>query len=514
MAYRTIGNTVVEWDDDAPFVFTMREESGPEDSRFPYWKTIDMTPLRTICEDPFLLQLKESVIEMRNQCSLSTVSSFAQGLSSLIQKLSQLDCLDAKVSVIDEGFLLCIASVQERVPRTYLATLRKLFLAKPSSPLFAHGLQRSDFPIQQRKKGWHGTKIDNILAKALSQAAVAQILDQCDSAYAKGAMDIGLYSFAHLAFAVFCRPNSYRQIRISDFNFDPQLKQYTVQIPTSKSGEHSPSKTIFTLNEPLGVLLTKQRQHVIATYGHLVRPEEVGHLAMFPARMLSADKSRWLSSYANHAWGMLPSGDSFGILYARKIKSLLGDESPTINANALRHTVGTLLAQSGASAKTIQAVLRHADDQTCKAYVDIAFHGMMGELSRTIRPAFEAHLPALIKFRSKTDSISEEKRIRSEDLETGEIEDTGECGKAIACENAPIVCYGCFRFRPFWDVDHSINLKIAQREIDDMEMRGKPFEHMLKRARVTKQRIVLIMNASDRYRDAMHETSHGHTRQH
>lgn len=505
MAYRTIGNTIVEWDDDAPFKFTMKEESGPRDARVPLYQKIDMTPLRAFCEDVFLLHLKESVIETRDRISLSSVSSFAQTVCSLLAKMSELDVLDAKVSVIDEAFLLRLASVQEKIPRTYLASLAKLFRAKPHPPLFANGLQKSDFPMQQRKKGWHGTKIDSILGKALGQAAVAHILDQCDTAYAIGKLDIGLYSFAHLAFAVFCRPNSYRQIRISDFNFDPQSKRYTIQIVTSKSGENTPSKTTFSLNEPLGILLTKQRQHVVSTYGHLVAPDELDKLAMFPARKLTKDKSRWLSGYPNQSWGMLSSGDHFGFAYAKLIKTTLGDEIVTLSANALRHTVGTLLAQTGASSKTIQAVLRHADDQTCKAYVDIAFHGLIGELSDAMRPAFETHLSGLLNFRSKTDPVAEEKRIRSEDLESGQFEDTGECGKSIACENAPIVCYSCFRFRPCWDADHGINLKIVQREMDDMENRGKPFEHMVKRARTTKNRIILVMNAADRFRDAMQQ---------
>lgn len=505
MAYKVIGNTVVEWDDDAPFIFTLREEFGPENARVIRSQTIDMTPLRTGCEDAFLLHLKETLIETRNRVALTTVSSSAKNLILLFKKIAERGVFDTKLGVIDEPFLLCLAAVREQIPRTYLRTLARLFSEAPSSPMFAKGLQASDFPVSEAKKGWHGSKIDRILSKALSQAAVARLLDQCDSAYAAGELDIGLYSFAHLAFAVFCRPNSYRQIRIGDFNLDPQSRRYTIQIVTSKTGEHTPSKTTFSLNEPLGILLTKQRQHVVATYGHRVAPEEVDKLALFPARGLSADKSRWLSDYANQSRGMYQNGIQFHIGYATEIKRRLGDNALTLGANALRHTVGTLLAQTGASSKTIQAVLRHADDQTCKAYVDIAFHGLIGELSEAMRPAFESHLPGLINFRSKADPMAEEKRIRSEDLETGQIEDTGECGKDMACESAPIACYGCFRFRPCWDVDHSINLKIAQREIDDMEKRGKPFETHASRARTAKNRIILVMNAADRYRDAMQD---------
>lgn len=505
MAYRTIGNTVVEWNDDIPFLFTIKEKSGPDNARVTQWETIDMTPLRKSCEDAFLLQLKESVIETRNRLSLSSVHSFSQTLCGLFTKVAEFGAFDTKISIIDEAFLLCLASLQEKIPSTYLASLVKLFDAEPSSPLFANGLQHTDFPVRKRKKGWHGSKIDSILSKALSQAAVANILDRCDTLYAVGKMDIGLYSFAHLAFAVFCRPNSYRQIRVSDFNFDPQSKRYTIQIVTSKTGEHTPSKSTFSLNEPLGILLTKQRQHVVTTYSHLVAPDEINKLALFPSRKLSKDKSHWLSDYAIQSWGMYRSGNEFGVGYAKKIVFILGDQSLTLSANALRHTVGTQLAQTGASSKTIQSVLRHADDQTCKAYVDIAFHGLIGDLSDALRPAFESHLSGLLNFRSKADPMPEEKRIRSEDLETGQIEDTGECGKSIACENAPIVCYSCFRFRPCWDADHSINFKIVQREIDDMEKRGKPFEQMVSRAIRAKNRIILVMNASDRFRDAIQQ---------
>ena len=505
MTYRTIGNTVVEWDDDAPFIYTISEETGPKNARVTQTETFDLGPLREFCEDAFLLHLKGSIIEMRNRVTLKTVKTASSGLIGILNYVGQLGLFDAKVRVIDEALLLSLTAVQDQIPLRYLQSLVALFRAEPLSPIFAAQLLESDFPIRRDKKGRLGGQIDRILGKALSQAAVAHILDQCDTAYAIGKMDIGLYSFAHLAFAVFCRPNSYRQIRISDFNIDPQSKRYTIQIVTSKSGEHIPSKTTYTLNEPLGILLTKQRQHVVAAYGHLVAPEHIDRLALFPARKLINNKSRWSNEYANQSWGMYEASNKFIVGYGMAVQRIIGSDAHVLSANILRHTIGTSLAQSGASSKTIQAVLRHACDTVCQAYVDIAFHGLIDELSEAMRPAFESHLPGLIDFRSKTDPLAEEKRIRSEDHKTGHIEDTGECGKSIACENAPIVCYGCFRFRPCWDADHGINLKILQREIEDMEKRGRPFAHMAERARTAKNRIIVVMNAADRYRDAMQQ---------
>lgn len=503
MAYRTTGNTIAEWDDSDPFTFTMSEQSGPQDARVMRSHTLDLSRLRTSYEDSFLIHLKEHLIDRRDRVSLATVHNEATVLVMLLERVMKLGVFDDRVGVIDEPFLLCLATVQEHIPATYLAALVRVFRANPSSPMFAKGLSDSDFPQAKTKRGRHGDQIHRILAKALSQAAVANILDLCDTAYAAGKLDIGLYSYVHLAFAVFCRPNSYRQIRVSDLHCGDKSRKYTIRIVASKSGEQDPSKTNFRINEPLGVLLTKQRQHVIATYGHLVAPTDIDKLALFPARKLKVDKSRWLHGYANQSWGMYESSGSFVTGYGLQIEKTLGENSCSLSANALRHTVGTLLAQTGASAKTIQAVLRHATDSVCAAYVDIAFHGLVEELSEALRPAFEAHLPGLLNFRSKADPIAAEKRIWSKELETGQFEDIGECGKSIACEHAPIVCYGCFRFRPFWDVDHSVNLAKAEKEIDDMERRGKPFEHMVRRARTAKNRIIVVMNAADRYLDAL-----------
>lgn len=505
MGYRTIGNTVAEWDDDQPFVFTMREEVGPSDGRTTKTITIDLTDLREGFEDAFMLHLKAHLIERRSRVILRTLKTETGNLINLFRKVIDLKLFNAKVGVIDEAFLLCLGSVKESLKPSNLEYLKKAFASSPNSHLFAKGLHISNFPRQESKKGGHGSQIDRILGKALSQAAVVHILDLCDIAYATGAIDIGHYSFAHLAFAVFCRPESYRQIRVSDLDFDKESNQYAIRIVRAKTGEHVPGKVTYCINEPLGVLLMKQRQAVIASYGHLVVKDDIEKLALFPARGLRSDKSEWLHEFANQNYGMYENSSDFHNGYSKALKKSFKDDQFTLSANALRHTVGTLLAQTGASARTIQAVLKHASQNVCRAYVDIAFAGMSQELSEAMRPAFQEHLPGLLNFRSKSDPVLLEKSIRSEDLETGRIEDAGECGKEIACENAPIVCYGCFRFRPCWDADHSVNLKVVQREIDDMSKRGKPFQHMVDRARTARNWIIIVMNAADRYRDAIRQ---------
>lgn len=503
MTYKTIGNVVVEWEDCEPFVFTMAQQVGPRDRRVLQSITIDFTDLRKGFTEEFLNALKEHLMERCNRVKIISIKTENTNLQGLLRQVIALRLFEAKVAVIDEGFLLCLAAEKDNFPEVQLKFLKMAYSANPHSSLFAKGFEKRDFPIRANKKGLHGQQIDNILAKALTRSAAAHILDVCDTAYANRTMDIGHYSFVHLAFAVFVRPNSYRQIRVDDLTVTAS-GQYSIDIVTSKTGEEYPSKITFGINESLGILLTKQRQNVIKNYGHLVAQEDIKMLALFPYRRMEKGNSQWRSKYANEHYGMYEDGARFVNSYSEAIrrKYFSGDKF-NLGANTLRHTVGTLLAQTGASEKTLQAVLKHATPIICRAYVDIAFYGLMEELSEAMHPAFAEHLPALINFRSKGDPVAPEKQVLSWDSATEKLEDTGECGKSIACANGPIVCYGCLRFIPCWDADHGINLRIAEKEIEDMSKRGKPFQHMVDRARSAKNKIILVMNAADRYRQAV-----------
>ena len=347
----------------------------------------------------------------------------------------------------------------------------------------------------------YGQQIDRILAKAMSRATCVSILSRCEQAYESGQLDIGHFAFANLAFAVFCRPESYRQIRLSDLVFDSKSGAYFLYIFPVKSRVKHPEKICYRINEPVGLLLLKQRQSVVQKYGHLVAHDDISKLCLFPARRLHNNDSTWVHIYANQNFGMLEDQIGFDGAYPRQIQRVLLKKSGTLSANVLRHTVGTQLAHTGASSRTIQAVLKHATDNICKAYVDIAFHGLIDVLSDAMQPAFDSHLPVYEHFRSKLDPVPPEKAIRSDDLRTGRVELTGECGTRIQCEYAPISCYGCNRFIPCWDADHSINLEIIQQEINDYSRRGKPFQHLIERAISAKYQIIIVMNAADRYKD-------------
>jgi integrase len=500
MGYRTTGSSLAEWRDEAPFIFQISDLKSFGTSGKPERITIDLTPLQIILTDKFLLNLRELIIDWRLAIRLKTIATYSRELKNLFIKINNKNIFYKKIDTIGEQFLLSIAAKSQDFKNFELNSLKRAFVFSPHSSLWEKGIKPGDFPKVRRKKGAYGEQIDRILAKALSRSTCVNILTKCEQAFESNQLDIGHFAFVNLAFAVFCRPESYRQITLADLIFDTSSNTYFLFILPAKSKVINANKICYRINETVGLLLQKQRQNVVEKYSHLVSPDDVEKLSLFPARRLTNNKIAWVHEYANGNFGMLADNVGFHGAYPGEIERTLLEEAETLGANALRHTIGTQLAQNGASRRTIQAVLKHATDNVCKAYIDIAYNGLIDVLSEAMHAPFKEHLPAMEKFRSKAMPINPAQTIRSEDLESGVIEITGECGKQIQCEFAPLSCYECNRFIPCWDADHSINLKIIQKEIDDFSQRGTAFQHMKARSLRCKYQIILVMNAIDHYK--------------
>jgi len=499
MAYTVIGNTVVEWDDTKPLFFTMSEETGSKDDRRKKTVEFDLTGLQNNYEEQFLLNFKNLLVERGHRIALVSIETEFHQLRSLFNNIVICKLFDRQISIIDEAFLLALNTKFEKFSATCLLTFKRYYMANPQAHIFAQSLRDSDFPVKSNKKGFVGKTIDNILAKALTRTACVEILCKCDEAYEDDSIDIGFFSFVNLAFAVYVRPDSYRRIRISDLVYDTHSDAYFIYISPAKTGAAKPQKICYRINKNVGILLLKQRQHVIDKYGHLINEDDIGKLALFPSRKLKSDKSGWISKYANEFFGEYETGGQFSSCYFNRVRNMLGEGKYTLTATALRHTIGTQLAADGCSATTIQAVLKHATDNVCVAYVDIACQAMMNALSDALRPAFEAHLPVFERFQSKNDLLTPNKAIYSENLETGRIELTGECGKQIRCLAAPLTCYECNKFIPFFDADHTLNLDICQGDIDLYKHAGTPYRHLVEKAKRIKYSIQLVMAACEQY---------------
>ena len=233
---------------------------------------------------------------------LSTLSKEAQNIRKILWQVWETGAFREKISIIDEMFLLCLSANAESLATYHLRYLQILFNWDPDSPLFARGLHASDFPSSDPKKGKRGSAIDRIIAKAMTRASVAVVLDSLDRAYAQGVIDLGHYSLGHLCFAVFSRNESYRQITLGDLKFDAKSQQHFIDIVPSKSRMHAPAKIRYRVSEALALLLAKQRQAVIEKYGHLVSESDIEKLALFPARQLT-EGGAWKSTFSNENYG-------------------------------------------------------------------------------------------------------------------------------------------------------------------------------------------------------------------
>lgn len=499
MAYRTIGNTIIEWADHYPHIFTLTEEAGPKSDRKPRSFQFDLSPLLVGFTEDFLINLRDQLIERRNQVALRSVQTEYEMHMALFRRIITSNLFNTKIAVIDHNFLLAITTILEDLPKVCLEHFRRLFKFNPHSQMFSPELREEDFPIKQDKKRCRGRQINRILSKALTRASCVQILKSCEESYEDDLIDIGLYSFIQLAFSVYCRTDSYRRIKVSDLIYDTEEEAFFLYIPPAKTGVHQPDNICYRINRNVGELLQQQRQAVIDHFGPLIDQNDINKLAMFPARRCStANRTKWFPRKVKNFGEAENSGD-FIMYYYRPIRKHVLKSQLLLGSTMLRHTVGTQLALAGCSSKTIQAILKHATDTTCQSYVDIVFHGLINELSDAIQPEFERHMPVFQKFRSKKDSIASDKAVFTEDIDTGRTVLTGECGKQIHCEAAPLVCYECNKFIPCFDADHSLNLDIIQKEINIYRYAGTAYQHLVEKAKSIKYSIQLVMAAADRY---------------
>lgn len=501
MTYNTIGNNIAEWDDSTPLLFTLTDNLTGDSGQ------VDLSAMRDICDHTFLLHLRDHLIDRRNRVGTRTIINQGKALKSCFDTIRRLELFDHKVAQIDSMFLLVISRFFEEFSRHSPRVLLTLFNDAPHSPLFAKDIQQGDFPRYTGKKGQIGDRQDRILSRALARTTCVEILRISEEKFETGEMEIGHFSFLNLAFAAYCRPESYRKITLADLFYVKKEDAWYVRVTPAKTKASSTHlkkmKIPYRVNSRMALLLKLQRQSVAETYGHLVSADEVPKLALFPSPRLVKGRSSWVSDHANRNYGQCRDTNAFTRAYFAPIRSYFGSElGDRISANALRHTIGTQMAQMGCTAKTIQAVLKHATDDVCQVYVDIFVHGLIDQLSDALQPAFDAHLPVFKRFRSKADPINLGQAIECEDSESNRVELVGECGTELRCEAAPLGCYDCHRFIPCWDADHSINLRDVEQEIDKYERAGAAFKQMVDKGKHIKFKIVLTMNACDHVRHA------------
>lgn len=483
--------------DGLRWTMTSVVKDGQEERRDQFF--FDLSSLAKGYSSHFLMALKTALIRRRNRVGLQTIDTEYRHVKVILGTCLRIGGITAVVDQIDLSFLAALEAQKNKLTKPGLESLKRFFnINRNNESLFARDLRPEDFPLRESTVGNEGEAIKRILSQALTRAAMSQTLTAVEDAYESGELDIGHYSFAMLAFHVFFRPASYRQLRLMDLSRDENKEtgavNWFIDMLPAKTRADNPVRLPMRIVPDVGELLKLQQEYVAYRYGHLVPESEIGKIALFPARLFNADGTL-RSPYATKHRGMCANSGAFSKAYLAPIEKLARRE---LSFNALRHTVGTQLAIAGLSASSIAAVLRHATDDTCQRYVDLFFQGVLDRISDAMQPSFDEHFPVykevMDRAISKRQPIPREKAIVSEDQATGRREVTAECGRQSLCGYAPLACYECNKFRPCWDADHTINLDLVNREIFDFEGQGLAMQHEVRKYKQLRNAIRMVIS--------------------
>lgn len=520
-----VGPAVAEWVEDAPLRWTMSETLGKGKRAELKEYLFDLRPLLQGYKSEFLLALKDYLIDRRLQVRLVTISIEAYQIRSVLQRCQR---EFKRVSIesgiappvferVDSDFLTGLWAVQQNLSPSSLAGF-KCFYAKQhhNSALFQKSLYPSQFPTgiagDSLRLGALGRIRQNILTSALSQAALVQILNITEAAYETGELSLSVFAYSRLLLSRAARPESFRLLLLKDLQVDEidGKKAYFLTITIPKARTATRPRATIRLHQDVGLILDRQRDAVARSLGGFIEkknaelsedvrkfpPYTIGDLPLFPA----GGSSGRMTQRTKDRLGMVATGRHIACCYTAPLKKLTGAR---ITHLAMRHTMGTQLAIAGCSASTIAAVLLHASSHTASAYVDLLFSGAIDELSDSLEPAFLEHFPVITQFVSVNHPINQDQRIVSSSLDRGRRETTGECGRPQICQYAPIACYECHRFKPCYDVDHTINLDRVIEELNAATGGGLPRQADIKRYLHIANRIRVVISICDAKREAI-----------
>ncbi len=503
----TVAFTTFTWEEVNPLKWEAVTQIDEDSPKYP--QTFDLSDLSNGFEESFLLALKDLIIGRFRRVKPLSIKSECEDVKRLLKRIQADQTSDvaglrlmqnSKISAVDSGLLVGITAKLAAEPtwiaQSCIGRLKDWFSAGGNGSVF-QGVDKGDFPVQ-RRIGREDVLRMNIIAKALTRVQQIAVLKAVEDAFQGGQIDLGLYALWNLNNYVYARPESLRQIRCGNLRWDDdpitrEKRFFLSVLPAKRPGLKKVKAIEYPLTPFLGQLLCQQVQEVIQRDGPLYglncnstveeREQIESRLAMFPRR--NAGKRR---AFETENFGMFEESINFTDNYLKPLQWMI--EGVHIDFVAMRHTIGTQLAAEGVSAEVIQAVLLHANSLTGRRYIDLVNKALREKLSGGLQefpklfPAYEAFTNTRKLNELKRDSPQKVINSRGPiDLQTGEmpVETTGECGKHSACNYAPLSCYGCFRFIPNLDADHSINLRIVEERVARFDAMGKPLRELVER---------------------------------
>ncbi|MGP8292311.1 site-specific integrase [Halomonas sp. KG2] len=123
-----------------------------------------------------------------------------------------------------------------------------------------------------------------------------------------------------------------------------------------------------------------------------------------------------------------------------------------------RHTLGTDLSNAGLDEWSIASAFMHSNTRTVRKY-----RAVSAELMKLIDEKMSDHLALVVRAFTGT-IVTDRASAKNGDRVDRQIEDLAVCGADKTCHlDAPFTCYGCSKFQPLLDADHSAALERLER---------------------------------------------------
>lgn len=155
-----------------------------------------------------------------------------------------------------------------------------------------------------------------------------------------------------------------------------------------------------------------------------------------------------------------------------------------------RHTLGTDLSNAGLDEWSIASALMHSGTRTVRKY-----RAVSAELMKLIDEKMSDHLALVVGAFTGT-IVTDRAFAKNGDRVDRQIEDLAVCGADKACYlDAPFTCYGCVKFQPLVDADHSAALTRLERRRAQTIANDKTTGVLWDRAILACRKVILDCNA-------------------
>lgn len=296
-----------------------------------------------------------------------------------------------------------------------------------------------------------------------------------NSAFSQGDLPLWAMVLARLLFAFGARVSQYASLKLEDLKVEKG--KHILRLPQiKKREEHSRSEFRFCELTPQSAALVRE------LIDHERRLGGTDDSPLFSRATVLSGRGRppELSDprFEGHCTGRALARTFTTLVQPlAPLSERLGYLQIPVNTTRFRYTLGTRLAEEGASIYVIAECLGHADTQNVKCYVEASpklVEALDKALTTMLAPIAQAFRGRLVEDEAGS-SQSGAVGTRIIDFRVSTV-GVGSCGgKTSGCSQLkPVACYTCFKFEPWLDAPHEKLLERLeadrQRFADDPRM--------------------------------------------